>query len=68
MLSEMIRTLVVKGTTKEAWEAIRVGTDRVGKSTVQKLRREWELLTFSRRLCAPPFWTMHNNVVDEREP
>lgn len=51
MPPEMIRTLVVKGTTKEAWEAIhaiRVGTDRVRKSTVQKLCREWELLTFGR--------------------
>jgi hypothetical protein len=46
---EMFRPLAVKKTAKEAWAAIRslhVGDDRVRKSTLQKMRREWELLGF----------------------
>ena len=47
--AEMIRTLGVKKTSKEAWEAIKtmhVGSDRTRKATLQRLRREWELLSF----------------------
>ncbi|RLN23644.1 hypothetical protein C2845_PM07G28310 [Panicum miliaceum] len=39
----------VKKTSKEAWEAIKsihVGSDRTRKTTLQRLRREWELLSF----------------------
>jgi hypothetical protein len=46
---EMFRPLAVKKTAKEAWAAIRslhVGDDRVRKSTLQKMRCEWELLGF----------------------
>jgi hypothetical protein len=45
----MIRTLAVKTTTKEAWEAIKsihVGSECAHKSTLQRLRRDWELLSF----------------------
>ena len=76
---EMTRTLVVKRTTKEAWEAIRVvrvSTDRVRKSTVQKLRREWELLTFLDGESVDDFalrlsglmssLTIHGDPVDEQ--
>lgn len=46
---EMVRTLAVKATARDAWEAIRVmhvGSDRARKSTLQRLRREWEQLSF----------------------
>ena len=76
---EMIRTLAVKRIAKEAWEAIRairVGTDRVRKSTVQKLRREWELLTFRNGESVDDFalhlsglmssLTIHGDPVEQR--
>ena len=46
---ELIRTLAVKKTAKEAWEAIksiRVGSECAHKSTLQRLQRDWELLSF----------------------
>lgn len=46
---EMHRTLAVKRTSKEAWEAIKaihIGTGRAQKMTLQRLRRDWELLSF----------------------
>jgi hypothetical protein len=46
---EMISTLATKATRREAWESIkamRVGSERVCKTNTQKLRREYELLTF----------------------
>jgi hypothetical protein len=46
---EMFRPLAVKKTAKEAGAAIHslhVGDDRIRKSTLQKMRREWELLGF----------------------
>jgi hypothetical protein len=46
---EMFQPLAMKKTAKEAWAAIRslhAGDDRVRKSTLQKMRREWELLGF----------------------
>jgi hypothetical protein len=46
---EMFRPLAIKKIAKEAWAAIRslhVSDDRVSKSTLQKMRREWELLGF----------------------
>ena len=47
--AEMIRPLASKRTAKEAWEAIKsihVGSDRARKMTLQRLRRDWELLSF----------------------
>jgi len=47
--AEMIRPLASKHTTKEAWEAIKsihVGSDRAKKMTLQRLRRDWDLLSF----------------------
>jgi len=46
---EMVSTLAVKQTAKEAWEALktmRIGDERVRKSTAQRLRREYEMLSF----------------------
>jgi hypothetical protein len=42
---EMGLPLLDKDTTKEAWDAIaatRIGVDRVRRSTLQRLRRDWE--------------------------
>jgi hypothetical protein len=42
-------SLSKKRTTKEAWDAIaaaHIGSDRVRKSTLQALRKEWENLAF----------------------
>jgi hypothetical protein len=47
--TEMVPSLSGKGTTKDAWDAIstaRIGIDRVRKSTLQKLRLEWDRLAF----------------------
>jgi len=47
--AEMILPLASKHTAKEAWEAIKsihVGSDRARKMTLQRLRRDWELLSF----------------------
>ena len=46
---EMISTLAVKASAREAWEAIktmRVGNERVRKSSAQRLRKEYESLAF----------------------
>lgn len=46
---EMMASLAVKRTAKEAWEAVRtmrVGTDRVRKGKAQQLRREFETISF----------------------
>jgi hypothetical protein len=46
---EMIPALPGKATAKDTWDAIataRIGSDRVRKSTLQKLRQEWDNLTF----------------------
>jgi hypothetical protein len=46
---EMISTLTTKPSVKEAWESIktmRIDVDRVHKASAQKLRREYEQLTF----------------------
>lgn len=46
---EMVPTLAVKESAKEAWEAVRnmrVGDDRIRKTNAQRLRREYELLAF----------------------
>ena len=46
--SEMISTLAVKDSAKEAWDSIRVmriGDDRIRKTSAQRLRRQYEELT-----------------------
>src|SRR6266540_934976 len=46
---EMVSTVAVKATAKEAWDAIktlRVGNDRVRKATAQKVRKEYETIVF----------------------
>jgi CHAD domain-containing protein len=46
---EMISTLATKPSVKEAWESIktmRIDVDHVHKASAQKLRREYEQLTF----------------------
>ena len=46
--SEMISTLTVKESAKEAWESIRVmriGDNRIRKTSAQRLRRQYEELT-----------------------
>uniref|UniRef100_A0ACD5YJ70 Uncharacterized protein n=1 Tax=Avena sativa TaxID=4498 RepID=A0ACD5YJ70_AVESA len=46
---EMVGTLVVKKTAKEAWDAVkamRVGVDRVREATRQRLRKEFEAIVF----------------------
>jgi hypothetical protein len=46
---EMIPALSDKATAKDAWDAIatvRIGSDHVRKSTLQKLRQEWDNLAF----------------------
>ena len=47
--TEMHSSLVNKRTAKDAWDAIaaaRIGSARVRRSTLQKLRQEWENLAF----------------------
>jgi hypothetical protein len=47
--TEMHSSLANKRTTKDAWDAIaaaRIGNDRARRSTLQKLRKEWENLAF----------------------
>lgn len=49
VLPEMGAAIANKATAKLAWEAIatrRIGGDRVRRATLQRLRREWEGLTF----------------------
>jgi hypothetical protein len=47
---EMVTTLMTKDMAMEAWESIkmmRIGDERVRLATAQKLRREYETLTFN---------------------
>jgi hypothetical protein len=47
--SEMQFSLSKKRTVKEAWDVIaaaRIGSDRIHKTTLQSLRKEWENLAF----------------------
>jgi hypothetical protein len=46
---EMVPVLAVKDTTQEAWDAIRLlrmGVDRAREATAQRLRKEFEQITF----------------------
>jgi hypothetical protein len=47
--TEMVSALFGKATTKDAWDTIAtawIGSDRVRKSTMQKLQLEWDRLAF----------------------
>jgi hypothetical protein len=47
--TEMVSALSEKATAKDAWDAIaaaQVGSDRARKSALQKLREEWDRLSF----------------------
>jgi hypothetical protein len=47
---EMVSSLANKPTAKDAWDSIiaasRIDNDRIRKTTMQKLRQEWDRLTF----------------------
>jgi uncharacterized membrane protein YgcG len=46
---EMVTALAIKNSTMEAWESIKtmhIGDDRIRKASAQRVRREYELLTF----------------------
>ena len=55
VLSEMVAAIANKETAKDAWDAIktmRVGDDRMRKSTAQHLRRQFDLATSRVAWCA----------------
>jgi uncharacterized membrane protein YgcG len=64
----MITTLAIKPMTKEAWDCIkmmRIGDDRVRKATLQKVRREYELLSFCDGESMEDFAMRLNNVTTQ---
>ena len=63
---EMVPTLATNPSTKEAWEAIhsmRIGDERVRKSTTQSLRAEYEQITFRDRDSIEDFALRLSNIV-----
>jgi hypothetical protein len=65
VLPDMITTLAVKPMAKEAWDCIKtmhIGDDRVRKATLQKVRREYELLSFCDGESVEDFTMRLNNV------
>jgi hypothetical protein len=65
---DMIATLAVKPTAKEAWGCIktmRIGDDRVRKATLQKVRREYELLSFRDGESVEDFAMQLNNLTTQ---
>jgi hypothetical protein len=65
---DMIATLAVKSTTKEAWDCIktmRIGDDRVWKASLQKVRREYELLSFRDGESVEDFAMRLNNITTQ---
>ncbi|CAN6248051.1 unnamed protein product [Urochloa humidicola] len=63
---EMVPTLATKASAKEAWDAIksmRVGDDRVRKSTAQALRAEYEQITFLEGESVEDFSLRLTNIV-----
>jgi hypothetical protein len=68
MPPNMIATLAVKPTTKEVWDCIktmRIGDDRVHKATMQKVRREYELLSFRDGESVEDFAMWLNNLTTQ---
>jgi hypothetical protein len=67
---EMIPSLAVKKTTKEAWDAIkviRVGADRVRVSKAQNLRKEYEALRFKPGETIDEFGMRLQDIVHQLE-
>jgi hypothetical protein len=65
---DMIATLAVKPTTKEVWDCIKtmcIDDDRVRKATLQKVRREYELLSFRDGESVEDFAMRLNNVTTQ---
>jgi len=63
---EMVPTLATKASAKEAWEAIRtmrIGDDRVRKSTAQSLRAEYEQIKFKDGESVEEFALRLSNLV-----
>ena len=63
---EMVPTLATKPSAKEAWEAIRamrIGDDRVRKSTAQSLRAEYEQIAFRDGESVEDFALRLSNIV-----
>ena len=74
---EMVPTLATKPLAKEAWEAIhlmRIGDERVRKSTAQSLRAEYEQIMFRDGESIEDFALRRSNIVqrlaflDDPEP
>jgi hypothetical protein len=65
VLANMIATLKIKPTVKDVWDCIkmmRIGDDRVRKATLQKVRREYELLSFRDEESMEDFAMWLNNL------
>ena len=63
---EMVPTLATNPSTKEAWEAIRsmrIGDERVRKSTTQSLHAEYEQIAFRDRESVEDFALRLSNIV-----
>lgn len=63
---EMLSTLAVKETAKEAWDSIRVmrvGVDRVRKSKAQLLLRQYDAIEFKEGESVEDFSLCLNNLV-----
>jgi hypothetical protein len=68
---EMQFSLSKKQTAKEAWDTItaaRIGSDRVRKTTLQALRKEWENLAFKPGEDVDVFTLRLNTLLQKREP
>jgi hypothetical protein len=66
--ADMIATLAVKPTAKKVWDCIktmRIGDDRVRKATLQKVRREYELLSFCDGESVEDFAMWLNNLTTQ---
>ncbi|XP_078433074.1 uncharacterized protein LOC144704507 [Wolffia australiana] len=63
--SEMWPVIAEKETAKEAWEAIatmRIGDDRVRKTSAQNLRRQFDLATFKEGECVEDYTLRLNSM------
>jgi hypothetical protein len=64
----MVSTLVVKPTTKLAWEAVRImqiGDDRLRKTTAQRVRRQYEELVLKEGEGVEDFSLRLTNIVSQ---
>jgi hypothetical protein len=63
---EMVPTLAKMETAKQAWDAtatMRIGDDRVRKSTAQQLRRKFDLASFDDGKTVEEYALRLNNMV-----